>query len=458
MFVPIFNVDGHERFGPYGRINQNGPEEMGWRVTSRNLNLNRDYVKADTVEMRAWLALFNAWAPDFFIDIHATDGADYQYPITFKLETQGNLEPGLTSWTKAYRDGMVAAMDREGYPMAPYVGFKDWHDPRSGLRSGVMTPRYSQGYTAIRNRPGLLVETHMLKDYRTRVEATRLLLVHSLAWLNTEAASLRAAVRKADAWTASAGFRAEPFPMRFELTDRSRKVEFRGVSYEEVLSDVTGGRYFRYSDQPETMVLDFYDEVAPVATADLPEAYILPPEWVEVIDRLDVHGIAYRRLDRDTELEIRTWKFSDAGWQERPYEGRHPVTFAAASLTETRVFPAGSVVVDLNQSVAPVAAHLLDPAGPDALVRWGFFDAVFSQVEYVESYVIERMIPQLLADNPTWGPELEELKAADPEFAADPWAIRYWFYTRTPYYDDRMGVYPVGCLDDPAVVQALPLR
>lgn len=458
LFIPIFNVDGHARFGPFGRINQNGPEEMGWRTTSRNLNLNRDYLKADTAEMRDWLSLFNAWAPDFFVDVHSTDGADYQYPITYKLETKGNMVAGLAEWTAAFGAGMERAMRDDGYPMAPYVTFKEWHDPRSGLRAEVMTPRFSQGYTAIRNRPGLLIETHMLKDYATRVESTRRLLTHTLRWLNGEAASLRAAVAAADAWTASPEFRAEPFPLSFELTEKARQVEFLGFSYEAVTSEVTGGQYFRYSDIPETMSLDFWDDSAPSVTADLPEAYVVPPEWVEVVERFDAHGIAYRRLAEDRELRVRTWRFSHASWQERPYEGRHPVTFAAESLVETRVFPAGSVVVDMNQSGAPVAAHLLEPLGPDALVGWGFFDAVFSQVEYAESYVIEAMIPRLLAENPAWEAELAELKAADPAFAADPWAIRHWFYARTPYFDDRLAMYPVGCLDDPADLEALPLR
>jgi hypothetical protein len=86
LFIPIFNVDGHERFGPFNRINQNGPQEMGWRVTANNLNLNRDFLKADAPEMQAWLNMFNTWMPDFFIDSHTTDGADYQYVLTYQME------------------------------------------------------------------------------------------------------------------------------------------------------------------------------------------------------------------------------------------------------------------------------------------------------------------------------------------------------------------------------------
>ena len=138
VFIPIFNVDGHERFSPYGRVNQNGPEEMGWRVTGQNLNLNRDFLKADTPEMQAWLGLFDSWDPDFFVDIHSTDGADYQYVLTYGLELRGNMEAGLTALTAEYRDAMHEAMAAEGFPICPYVSFQDWHDPRSGLKAGVM--------------------------------------------------------------------------------------------------------------------------------------------------------------------------------------------------------------------------------------------------------------------------------------------------------------------------------
>ncbi len=457
LFVPIFNVDGHERFGPYNRINQNGPEEMGWRVTGQNLNLNRDFLKADTPEMQAWLGMFNEWLPDFFIDIHSTDGADYQYPITYSLETRGNMDPGLTAWTIAYEAGMNEAMKADGYPMAPYVAFKKWHDPRSGLKTWVATPRFSQGYTALQNRPGLLIETHMLKDYPTRVESTRQLVTHTLGWLNTEAGRLRDLVVAADEATASAGFRAQPFPLKFELAADSTTVAFAGVSYETVTSEVTGGEWNRFTGEPETMELAFFGTHAPSVTVDLPEAYIIPPEWTVAIERLAAHGVEFRRLDAPVELEIRTWKFSDAKWQERPYEGRHPVAFTAVPLAETRVFPAGSVVVDMNQRAARVAAHLLEPKGPDSLVQWGFFDAVFERVEYVESYVIEEMIVKMLAEDPSLAAELKVRKTADPEFAADPWAIRYWFYAKTPYYDQRVGIYPVGSLDSREVVGGLDL-
>ena len=457
LFIPIFNVDGHERFGPYNRINQNGPQEMGWRVTSRNLNLNRDYLKADAPEMRSWLELYLAWLPEFFIDIHSTDGADYQYAITYSLEIHGNMDKGLTEWTRTYQNHLHEVMAADGFPIAPYVSFREWHDPRSGMNAWSAWPRFSTGYTAIQNRPGLLIETHMLKDYPTRVEASRVMVLQTLEWLKTEGPRLRKLVRSADAFTASADFRASAFPVQFRCTDQSTPFEFLGVAYEKVTSEVTGGDWMLFSDQPEIFQLEYYDHLVPEVEVSVPEAYIVPPQWTEIIQRLDAHGVIVSRLAEPTELGIATFRLNDPEWNSRPYEGHHPVNYTVEPLNETRVFPAGSVVVDLAQRSARVAVHLLDPRAPDSLAKWGFFDSIFERAEYVESYVIEQMIQDMLVDNPGLKRELEERKTADPEFAADPWAIRNWFYARTPYYDQRLGIYPVGRLEDRKVMIGLPV-
>ena len=160
VFIPIYSVDGHERFSAFNRINQNGPKEMGWRTNANNLNLNRDYIKAEAPETKAWLTLFNKWNPDFFIDCHVTDGADYIYPLTYGLEINGNMDSNLTNWQKnTYLPYVTNAMEKSGNPIFPYVSFREWHDIESGLESWVTPPLLSQGYTAIANCPGLLIET-----------------------------------------------------------------------------------------------------------------------------------------------------------------------------------------------------------------------------------------------------------------------------------------------------------
>lgn len=462
LFIPIFNVDGHERFGPYGRINQNGPKEMGWRTTAQNLNLNRDFLKADAPEMRAWLRLFTTWLPDFFVDIHSTDGADYQYPITYAMEIHGNMDADLTEWCRGYIDSVTKSMAAAGFPLSPYVSFRDWHDPRSGLESYASGPRYSQGYAAVQNRPGLLVEAHMLKDYETRVRGTLALLKQTLKVLNEDFRELRSLAKEADARTASHAFREEPFALSFETLPEVEEIDFLGVEYDVVKSDLTGGDWVRWGDEPLTFRIPHYSKVVPKTTVKLPEAYLVPPECGEVIDRLELHGVEVRRLRRPARVRIRTFRFDNIRWEaERPwhslpYEGRHLCRFDAKSALEEREFPAGTAIVDMNQRAARVAAHILEPSGPDSFVHWGFFNTALQRVEYVESYVIEEMARKMLAEDPELKAAFENKKEEDKEFASNPWAIRDWFYRRTPYYDDRAFLYPVGFIDERDTLASLP--
>jgi len=457
LFIPIFNVDGHERFGPHNRVNQNGPREMGWRVTAQNLNLNRDFLKADAPEMQSWLALWNLWRPHFFVDIHSTDGADYQYVITYGLELRGNLDQGLTDWTADYLAVMETGLADAGFPLSPYVSFRRWHDPRSGIKAWVAGPRYSQGYAAVRNRPGLLIETHMLKPYPVRVEATRIMLEESLKHLAVHGADLRHRAAVADQHAASAAFRAEPLPLRWQDGEQARPFRFLGVAYEQVTSELSGGEYFIYhGDQPETCTVDFFDQPQVAVSAAVPEAYLIPAQWTTVIDRLRRHDVRLERLTESVSLAIDGWRLDDCSWRQRPYEGRHTVNYTARPVRERREFPAGTWVVDTAQPAARAIVHLLDPAAPDALLRWGFFNAQLTRVEYVESYVIEAMMKEMVAADPTLVDSLAAAKARDRDFAADPRAIREWFFRQTPYYDERAFLYPVAAVFDRDEVEAMP--
>lgn len=457
LFIPIFNVDGHERFGPHNRINQNGPEEMGWRTTANSFNLNRDFLKADAPETQAWLEMFNEWSPDFFIDCHTTDGADYQYVITYILDIFGNMDEDLTAWTRdVYLENITKTMDGVGFPISPYVFLVEWPNPKRGIISWVSTPRFAQGYTTMRNRPGLLIEAHMLKEYSERVAGTYEMLRHTLAFLNKERSGLLDTIDEAEAYAASPAFRDKPFPLRFWV-DKSDSVmiDFLGVSYECVESDLTGGKWYKFSGEPETFKLPFFTKQKILATADLPEAYIVPAEWTTVIDKLDLHGVEFHRTTEPVTLTVGSYRFSDVKWQERPYEGRHPVRFDVEPIEVEMEFVAGSVVVDMNQSRSRVAAHLLEPKGPDSFVSWGFFDTIFEQKEYADTYVMEKVAREMLERDPDLKREFEEKMAEDSEFSSNPRGILNWFYERTPYWDERKDVYPVGKIFDRRTIEEL---
>lgn len=457
IFIPIFNVDGHERWGSHNRINQNGPEEMGWRTTASNLNLNRDYLKADAPEMQAWLRLFNTWMPDLFIDCHTSDGADYQYTMTYALETFGNMDPGLTQWQKErFLPYLKGAMDSIGSPIQLYVSFREWFNPLSGMRHGASPPMLSQGYTAQRNRPGLLLETHMLKPYKPRVEATYDMLKFSLEAVNRDRRQLRELVDAADALTASPAFRASDLVVDWGIDySDSTWIDFLGVGWEAEPSDLTGGTWFKYTQGPKTLKMKLFSTPKANASVKLPEAYIIPIEWTEVIDRLALHKVRMMKLEKTVELPVETYRFSDYSWERTPYEGRLRMRLKSEPFRTTVSYPAGSVVVPMDQASARIIAWALEPMADGSFVKWGFFNAIFEQKEYGETYVMEKKAREMIARNPLLLEEFGKAKEENPNLAGNQWAQLNWFYSKTEYWDAKKDVYPVGRILDQEIVRKL---
>jgi hypothetical protein len=448
LFIPIYNTDGHERSSPYNRINQNGPADMGWRTTASYQNLNRDYMKADTPETRAWLALWNEWKPDLFIDCHVTDGADYRCNITFQHEHHAGVAPSVLAWEKAVFDDRVAsATEAAGNVISWYLEFIDNRDLTIGIRDFNGSPRFSTGYTPLRNRPGILIETHMLKPYRPRVIGSYDFLRFALAEVNNDPETLLAAVKQADDETLAAGQTYDParlYPLDFELTEKSRPYDLKGFEYHTELSDVSGDVRVTFGSKPLDLTVPMYDDLRVTRAVAQPLYYIVPAEWQEVIEVLNAHGLTLQPIAEPLTTEVESYRFSDVRWPGGPFEGRQMPTFNTEKITELRTFPAGSVIVPLAQEWARVAINLLEPEAPDSLARWGFFNATFEQKEYGEAYVVEKLAREMLAGDPALAEEFARRLAGDAAFAASPEARLEFFYRRSPYWDSQMNLYPVG--------------
>ncbi len=462
LFVPIFNVDGHERFGPYNRINQNGPEEMGWRTTAQNLNLNRDYMKCEAPEMRAMLRLFDEWLPDFYVDCHVTDGIDFQYDITYAVESAPYLDPGVSAWVdNTLLPSSLPVVEKSGHRIFSYVFPREDRDLTKGLNSGVSTPRFSTGFAALENRPAVLIETHMLKPYRMRVEATYQFLLGMIGCISRDPSALRTVVRKADAAVVEAGKTFDPsrsFPLAFGMGTRSEPRLFLGFRQTTEKSPLTGGMRTRYTKDTVSLVVPFFDQITVTDSVTLPLAYVIPPEWMFVGEKLRAHGVRMERLRKAALLDVESYRFTDVRFQTRPFEGRHMVTFGAAATRERREFPAGSIVVRTSQRAGKVIANLLEPRGPDSFVAWGFFDPIFEQKEYAESYVMEDAGEKLLAADPGVKKEYEEKVGSDSAFARNPGARLNWLYQHSPWRDAQQNVYPVGRITSAVELDTEPFR
>lgn len=442
--IVALNADGHERRSPFNRPNQRGPVHQGWRTTAQNLNLNRDYMKADAPEMRALLGLFGELQPSLYLDIHVTDGIDYAYDITYGFNGAGGTfawSPASAAWLdRVWRPAAGAALADAGHIPGPLVFAVNNRDLAAGIGAGPSSPRFSHGYGDLRHVPSVLVENHSLKPYRQRVLGTYVLYEASLRATGDDAAALAAAIatdRSARPDTLAVNWNNEP--------DRTAAMDFRGIAYEEYLSPVSGGREVRWLGTPKIYAaLPVHQVTQPRAKLTRPVAYWVPPEATEVIARLRAHGIALEPQPAAVTRRVTMYRLVDPKPAALPLEGRHRLATQVRAETREETFPAGSVRVPTDQPLGDLAMSLLEPASDDSFLAWGFFPGILQRTEYIEGYAIAPLAEQMLAADPQLKAEFEAKLAADEKFRANPDARLRWFYERSPFYDARHLLYPVG--------------
>jgi hypothetical protein len=446
LFIPILNPDGHERASVWSRPNQRGPLNMGWRTTAQNLNLNRDFLKADAPEMRALLLLFNKWPVDLYVDIHTTDGLDYQYDITYAYHgRQGapSWSPQISAWLdESLSPAVDAALHAQHHlPLNMYVTPVSKRVLTLGLRDSQMPPRFSIGYGDLRHIPSVLIETHSLKSYRQRVLAIHVFIVAAMKQLAADADTLRTAME------ADRALRPKEVILGWSDGGPRHELDFKGVDFESYESPASGSTEVRWTNKPRLYPkLPVFTD-APGLRVSRPVGYWVPVTKPEVIELLRLHGISCEVLNEDREVEVVMYRIT-LPEQPQPVpaeESRHPVKIQGTT-EETRreKFHAGSAYVPTDQPLGDLAVHLLEPIGEDSLMRWGFFNEVLHRTEYIEGYVIAPLAEKMLDADAALKAEFEAKLAADSSFAADAQARLHWFYQRTPFFDARYLLYPVG--------------
>jgi hypothetical protein len=446
VFVPVFNVDGHERFGRYNRPNQVGPEEMGWRTTAQNYNLNRDYCKADSPEMAAMLRLLGAWDPIAYADLHVTDGAEFQTEVAVVTDPYLKGPEALLAATRKLTDEALLKVQAKGIKTLNfYPSFRKEDVPGSGFEPDVAPPRFSNAYWSQRNRVGVLVETHSWKDYATRVRATEAVLEALLELLARDGAALRRAAAQADA--AGGALAGTEVALSFESTGKSREISFPGYAYRTEKSDVSGAPWIQYDPaKPEEWKVPLFDELKPKLSVTAPlGGYVVPPAhagWMA--EKLKLHGISFRKLARALPAgEVETFRATSQEFGKKSYEGHLTLKVQGAWAKENREVPAGSLFVPIRQPLARLAMQLLEPQAPDSYLSWGFFNTAFEPKEYMEAYVAEKFARELMARDPAVKAEFEKRLKEDAELAKSPEKRLEFFYRKHPSFDERLGLYPV---------------
>jgi len=444
LFVPVFNVDGHERFGKNNRPNQRGPVEMGWRVTAQNYNLNRDYVKADAPEMQSMLALVNEWDPLAYIDLHVTDGAKFQPDVSIQVEPVHGGDAALMKAGLDLRENVMADLRKQGSdPKHYYISFDKTDDPTSGFVDSMSTPRFSTGYFPLRNRFAMLVETHSWKDYPTRVRITRNTIVslleqvarHGAAWSKLAAEADARAVALAD------------MPLSYKTTDKVTTIQFGGYEYTRTPSDISGALWTKYDEsKPQVWTVPLRDEVVPDFVMKAPAGgYLVPAAQASIVEpKLKVHGISYKVLSSAPgRVEVEAFRAERTKLTPTSFEGHQMMTVEGAWKAEQREIGKGALFIPSTQPKSRLVMTMLEPLGADSLLAWGFFNNSFERKEYMEEYVAEEVAREQIAAGPSVGAEFRARLESDPEFAKNPRARLNFFAKRHASWDERFNLYPV---------------
>ncbi len=444
LIIPVLNVDGHERVSPFNRPNQNGPKKMGWRTNALNQNLNRDYLKADSPEIRSFLNLFNDWLPDFMIDNHTTNGADYQYHVTYGIETHQNIDKGLVNWiNNKYLPYLLDNVENDGFLVGPYMEFKDG-TIESGILDLPSAPRFSHGYCATQNRVCLLVETHSLKPFANRVFSTKSMMEHSIKFINDNYKEIVLLNRQADKVTINNYLvDKKKFPLVLAGNGKFDKFLFKGFEWFDEHSEITGSTVRRYTNNPMEIEIPIFNKANSLRKINVPIAYLIPRQFENIIEVLKSHQIKFERIKKNTKLKMEKYKFESVKFAPNPYEGRQQVSINCTPFTALENVEAGTVIVYTNQRQLRVIVNLLEPEAPDSFVRWGFFNAFFERKEYAEAYVMEPFAKQMIKDDSQLKFEFLKKVDEDESFRNNPGERLDFFYKHSPFYDKGENIYPI---------------
>jgi hypothetical protein len=441
LFIPILNVDGHERASEFNRINQRGPKVMGWRSNALNQNLNRDYTKLDSKEIQSVIKVINTENPTLYMDIHVTDGADYQYDITYGFLAEHAYSPSISNWLKKnYQPTMDLALSKSGHIPGPLLFAVNDEDFNDGNNSYTFSPRYSHGYGDARHLPSILVENHSLKPFKQRVLGTSILVLETLNLLADKGKELNTAIQTDQTFKSDSLTLSWDFPKT-----TSDSMAFKGIASRKNTSAITNGSYVEWLGKSENKTIPVRKNNIPVLKIKPPAFYIIPVQYQEVIENLKYHGIEMHTIQNDSMLVLSMYRFSNPQIQGKlPLQGRCRLKAETDIEIKPHQFLKGSVVIQTNQALGNLACLLLEPAFTDSYFQWGFFPECLERTEYFETYVLEPYAADALLKNPRLKAEYEKKKAEDEAFSKDQQAQLRWFYERSPYADDTYLLYPVG--------------
>ena len=443
--IPIYNIGGALNRNSTSRANQNGPKEYGFRGNARNFDLNRDFIKADTKNARTFAQIFHLVNPDVFIDNHVSNGADYQYAITHLFTQHNKLGNDLGAFIENnMRPAIEVSLLEKDIIITPYVNV--WRNtPKAGFSQFFDSPRYSTGYTTLFNTLGMMVETHMLKPYKQRVEQTYTLMESMIDFTINNSSEIKTLRKNSVAKI----LEKETYPITYNLNNNKfATYEFKGYEDSYIDSKVTNGkRLFYDKTKPYSIPIKYFNEFTVKNEISIPKAYILKQGWWKILDRLNDNNIEYTVFKNDTTITAEEQHIKDYKTNTRAYEGHYPHHSTTVSTIEKSIsFHKGDIYIPVNQKGVRYIMETLEAEATDSFFNWNFFDSVLQRKEGYSAYVFEDIAEELLNNNKALKDSLTSKMLTDSTFAKNPRAQLDFVYKNSAYYEPahlKLPVYKV---------------
>jgi hypothetical protein len=444
-FIPAYNVGGMMNRSTSSRANQNGPEEYGFRGNARNLDLNRDFIKMDSENAFTFARIFHALDPDVFVDNHVSNGADYQYTLTYISSMKERLAPTMNQLTYSKCiPSLTANLREKGIDLFPYVELIK-QTPEEGIMAFNDLPRYAMGFSSLFNSLSFTVETHMLKPFPERVEATYQFLYELISWTTNHSSEIESSRSEAIQWCMD----QKEFEYNYELSDKKDSILFKGFEFSNPIDSTTGLKRLYYDrSKSYQKFIPLYQTHLAKSVELIPKYFIVGRQEKEVIERLKLNQVMYQTITKDSIIEVNRYRIEKFKSLDKPYEGHfkhHSIEFVKFKVTQS--LKKGDILIPTKQKAINFLLSTLIPDAEDAYFSWNFFDSYLQQKEYFSSYVFIDQVKFILDNNPTLKVEFEKRKNENEQFRNSEWEQLYFIYKNSEYFEKSFMILPVYSID-----------
>ena len=440
-FIPAYNVGGMMNRSSTSRANQNGPEEYGFRGNAKNLDLNRDFIKMDSQNAFTFATIFHALDPDVFIDMHVSNGADYQYTLTYISSMKERMAPEIRNLCYSeLLPYLRKSLKSKKIDLFPYVELKG-ETPAQGIYAFNDLPRYAMGYASLFNSLSFTVETHMLKPFPERVQASLAFMEEVFKWTFENQTKIELSRKSAFKYFETQDY----FKFNYKLTEKPDSILFLGFEHDFPIDETTGLKRLRYDrTKPYARNIPHFANYFPQDSIRIPEYYVVGAQEKEVIERLKFNKIYFTTVSKESSSLLNTLVVKDYKSLSKPYEGHFKLSeIEIKSSIQTIKLKPGDILIPSKQKGSNFIHSVLQGRAEDSYLSWNFFDSYLQQKEYFSNYVFIEQISQILKENPQLKKEYEEMKAADEKFRNSEWDQLYFIYCRSPYFEQTFMRLPI---------------